>query len=169
MLQQDLELALTCAMHFEPAAAGQRGEYPMPEGAAEDLVAAHARSLQRAVAGEFARETRRTPFATPAGVGTLAATILRQFGEDLLNDLLMIAERLPARARTPWAMVRLAEALMDAADALEEAAPPAMRQSVASTLQICRVDLEWRCRTALGLPSPTGGAEEDLFDRGGIW
>ena len=156
-------------MHFEPTAAGQRGEYPMPEEAAEDLVSAHARSLQRAVAGEFERQARRTPFASPGRVAGVAASLLREFGEDLLNDLLMMAERLPASDRTPWAMVRLAEALMDAADALEEAAPPAMRQSVASTLQICRVDLEWRCRAALGLPSPTGGAEEDLFDRGGIW
>ena len=156
-------------MHFEPAAAERRHGYAVSEGTEEDLVTAHARSLQRAVAGEFARQTRRTPFASPAGVAALATTLLREFGEDLLNDLLMMAERLPTADRSPWAMVTLAEALMDAADALEEAGPAAMRQSVARTLQICRVDLEWRCRAALGLPSPTGGAEEDLFDRGGIW
>ena len=150
-------------MHVEPTTG------PLSDGIAENLVRAHARSLERAVAGEFARQTRRTPFASPARVAALAATLLREFGQDLLNDLLMMATRLPGPARNPWAIVRLSEALIDGADALEEAGPPAMRQSVASALQICRVDLEWQCRAALGLPSPTGGAECDLFDRGGIW
>ena len=145
---------------------------------AEDLVTAHARTLERAVAGEFERQTRRTPFASQTRVAALAAALLREFGEDLLNDLLMMAER---QRRAPeqepatddrhiaWAMIRVSEALIEGADALEEAGPPAMRHSVSSALQICRVDFEWRCRAALGLPSPTGGTESDLFDRGGIW
>ena len=153
---------------FPLPASDNEDELPAPEGAPEDLVAAHARSLERAVAGEFERQTRRTPFATPARVAGLAAALLRSFGEDLLNDLLMIAERRGEDA-TDWAMLRLSEALVDGADALEGAAPSTMRTSVAQALQICRVDFEWRCRAALGLPSPTGGAEGDVFDRGGIW
>ena len=175
-------------MQFDPMVGASAGEYLETDGLAEDLVTAHARTLARAVSGEFERQTRRTPFASPARVAALASALLREFGEDLLNDLLMMTERQrlrsergarPASERPvsldkderhiAWAMMRLSEALIDGADALEEASPPAMRQSVSSALQICRVDFEWRCRAALGLPSPTGGAESDLFDRGGIW
>ena len=147
-----------------------------PDGTAEELAAAHARSLERAVAGEFERQTRRTPFATPARVAGLATALLRNLGEDLLNDLLMMADRLShdppgheSAAKADWAMRRVSEALVEGADELEAASPAAMRPSVAQALQICRVDFEWRCRIALGLPSPTGSGETDLFDPAGIW
>lgn len=169
----------------EPGDPMEHADSQGPDGTAEELVAAHARSLERAVAGEFERQTRRTPFATPARVAGLATTLLRNLGEDLLNDFLMMADRLshdaPARkpptgpgrdeagARAEWAMRRVSEALVEGADELEAAAPAAMRPRVAQALQICRVDFEWRCRTALGLPSPTGSGETDLFDPAGIW
>lgn len=160
----------------EPSDPMEHADSQGPDGTAEELVAAHARSLERAVAGEFERQTRRTPFATPARVAGLATTLLRNLGEDLLNDLLMMADRLShaplgpeSPAKAEWAMRRVSEALVEGADELEAAAPAAMRPRVAQALQICRVDFEWRCRTALGLPSPTGSGETDLFDPAGIW
>jgi hypothetical protein len=79
---------------------------------------------------------------------------MQEFGEDLLNDLLILAER-HASPGAEWVMWQLTSALVEAADALEEAAPSATRLSVANVLQITRVDFEWRCRAMLGLPSST--------------
>ena len=121
--------------------------------AVDELALAHARTLEKAVSGEFERRTRRMPFATTARVCGLAAELMQEFAEDLLNDLLIMGERQSAGAE--WVMLQLTDALVDGAAALEEAAPSAFRLSVANVLQICRVDFEWRCRATLGLPSAT--------------
>ena len=118
-----------------------------------ELATAHARTLEKAVAAAFERQTRRMPFATTASVCGLAAGLMQEFGEDLLNDLLILAERRTGTLGPEWVMAQLAEALVDGASALEEAAPPAVRPSVSNVLQICRVDFEWRCRATLGLPN----------------
>ena len=134
--------------------------------ALEELAFAHARTLERAVAGEFQRRTRRMPFATTAGVCGLAAELMHDFAEDLLNDLLMLAERRAVAPGAEWVMRQLTGAMVHGAAAFEEAAPPGARPSVSNVLQVCRVDFEWRCRATLGLPSATT-LEEDatLFDR----
>jgi hypothetical protein len=139
-----------------------------PTAALDDLAAAHARTLERAVAGEFERQTRRMPFATTAGVCGLAAELIQEFAEDLLNDLLMLAERQSAPPGPEWVMGQLTGALVEGAAALEDAAPPGARLSVSNVLQICRVDFEWRCRATLGLPSATtlDDAEERMKDEG---
>lgn len=126
----------------------------------DDLAIAHARTLERAVAGEFQRQTRRTPFATSARVCGLAAELMQEFAEDLLNDLLILVERQQTIAGPEWIMTKLTEALVDGAAALEEASPAAARLSVANVLQVCRVDFEWRCRTVLGLP-PTATLDDE--------
>jgi len=131
----------------------------------DDLANAHARTLERAVAGEFSRQTRRMPFATPARVCGLAAELMQEFGEDLLNDLLILAARQTKHLGTDWVMAQLTEALVDGAAALEEAAPPTTRESVSNVLQICRVDFEWRCRTTLGLPVGGTADDESVADR----
>lgn len=118
-----------------------------------ELAFAHARALQRAVAGEFERRTRRMPFATTARLCGLAAELMHEFAEDLLNDLLILADRQLASPGAEWVMAQLTHALVDGAAALENAAPAAARVSVSNVLQICRVDFEWRCRASLGLPS----------------
>jgi hypothetical protein len=120
----------------------------------DELAAAHARTLERAVASEFDRQSRRMAFASAAAVCGLAAELMQEFGEDLLNDLLILAER-HASPGAEWVMWQLTSALVEAANALEEAAPSATRLSVANVLQITRVDFEWRCRAMLGLPSST--------------
>ncbi|MGB2718052.1 MAG: hypothetical protein WBC51_27950 [Vicinamibacterales bacterium] len=120
----------------------------------DELASAHARTLQRAVAREFDRQSRRMVFASAAEVCGLAAELLQEFAEDLLNDLLILAER-HASPGAEWVMAQLTSALVDAATALEEAAPAGARLSIANVLQITRVDFEWRCRAALGLPSST--------------
>jgi hypothetical protein len=131
----------------------------------DELANAHARTLEKAVAGEFARQTRRMPFATAARVCGLAAELMQEFGEDLLNDLLILAERQSRDVGTDWVMAQLTEALVDGAAALEEAAPPAARPSVSNVLQICRVDFEWRCRATLGLPAAGTLDGDGLFAR----
>ena len=128
----------------------------------DELVSAHARTLERAVASEFDRQSRRMAFASTAEVCGLAAERLQEFAEDLLNDLLILAER-HASPGAEWVMARLTSALVDAANALEEAAPAGARSSAAAVLQITRVDFEWRCRATLGLPSST-----TLDDAGGL-
>jgi hypothetical protein len=134
--------------------------------AADELASAHARTLEGAVAREFQRQTRRTPFATTAGVCGLAAELMQEFAEDLLNDLLILAERQAAAPDAEWVMAQLTEALVHGAAALEEAAPPGARLSVSNVLQVCRVDFEWRCRATLGLPSATTLDDDDaLFGR----
>ena len=120
----------------------------------DELAAAHARTLERAVAGEFDRQARRMAFASAAEVCGLAAGLMQEFAEDLLNDLLILAERHESPG-PEWVVAQLTGALVDAASALEEAAPAGARHSVANVLQITRVDFEWRCRAALGLPSST--------------
>jgi hypothetical protein len=147
------------------------------DAAVDKLAAAHAHTLEKAVAGEFERQTRRMAFATPARLCGLAAELLRDFAEDLLNDLLMLAERQGAAPRAEWVMGQLSEALVSVATALEEAAPSGVRLSVSNVLQICRVDFEWRCRARLGLSpttmldadSPDLPEDDESFDRGGIW
>jgi hypothetical protein len=124
-----------------------------PTAAVDELAAAHARTLEKAVAGEFHRQTRRMPFATTAGVCGLAAELMQEFAEDLLNDLLILAERQSATPGAEWVMGQLTGALVEGAAALEGAAPPGVRPSVSNVLQICRVDFEWRCRATLGLPA----------------
>ena len=118
----------------------------------DELAAAHARTLERAVAGEFHRQARRMAFASTAEVCGLAAERIQEFAEDLLNDLLILAERHESPG-AEWVMTQLTSALVDAANALEEAAPASARLSVANVLQMTRVDFEWRCRATLGLPS----------------
>ena len=118
----------------------------------DELAAAHARTLERAVAGEFDRQARRMAFASTAEVCGLAAEKIQEFAEDLLNDLLILAERHESPG-LEWVMTQLTSALVDAATALEEVAPPSARASVANVLQVTRVDFEWRCRATLGLPS----------------
>jgi hypothetical protein len=118
----------------------------------DELAAAHARTLERAVAGEFDREARRMAFASSAEVCGLAAELIQEFAEDLLNDLLILAERHESPG-AEWVMTQLTSALVDTANALEEAAPASARLSVANVLQMTRVDFEWRCRATLGLPS----------------
>lgn len=135
-----------------------------PNAAVDELAAAHARTLEKAVAGEFQRQTRRMPFATAAGVCGLAAELMHDFAEDLLNDLLILAESREGLA-AEWVMARLTHALVHGAAALECAAPPAARLSVSNVLQICRVDFEWRCRATLGLPSAATLDDDPLFDR----
>jgi hypothetical protein len=125
----------------------------LPDASVDELAAAHARTLEKAVAGEFHRQTRRMPFATTAGVCGLAAELMQEFAEDLLNDLLIMAERRPASPGAEWVMARLTGALVDGAAALERESPAGARTSVSNVLQICRVDFEWRCRATLGLPS----------------
>jgi hypothetical protein len=120
----------------------------------DELASAHARTLERAVASEFDRQSRRMAFASSAAVCGLAAELMQEFGEDLLNDLLILAERHESPG-AEWIMSQLTSALVDAANALEQAAPAAARPSVANVLQITRVDFEWRCRAMLGLPSST--------------
>jgi hypothetical protein len=137
--------------------------------AVDRLAGAHARALERAVAGEFQRQTRRMPFATRARICGLAAELMHEFGEDLLNDLLVLAERQAAPPGAEWVMAQLTDALVNAAAALEDAAPAASRLSVSHVLQICRVDFECRCRATLGLPSATTLGEDGLLDGGGIW
>ena len=132
----------------------------LAQASLDELASAHARTLERAVASEFARQSRRMAFASSAAVCGLAAELMQEFGEDLLNDLLILAERAEraerhASAGAEWVMSQLTSALVDAASALEEAAPAAARPSVANVLQITRVDFEWRCRATLGLPSST--------------
>jgi hypothetical protein len=131
--------------------------------AVDELACAHARALEKVVAGEFERQTRRMPFATTARICGLAAELMQEFGEDLLNDLLILAERQASTPGAEWVMAQLTDALVCGAAALEEAAPAAVRLSVANVLQICRVDFEWRCRATLGLPSSATLDE----DRGG--
>lgn len=129
---------------------------PLSEGPhvpIQDLACAHARTLEKAVAGEFERRSRRMAFASPARVCGLAAGLLQDFAEDLLNDLLLLADRDDAPAGPEWVMTQLTAALVHAAAALEDAAPANAHASVANVLQICRVDFEWRCRATLGLPS----------------
>lgn len=121
--------------------------------AVDELAAAHARTLEKAVAGEFQRQTRRMPFATAAGVCNLAAELMHDFAGDLLNDLLILAERQAASLSAEWVMRQLTNALVHGASALERAAPVSARLSVSNVLQICRVDFECRCRATLGLPS----------------
>jgi hypothetical protein len=123
------------------------------EEAVDELAHAHARALEKAVTGAFERQTRRMPFATAAHVCGLAAETMQEFAEDLLNDLLMLAERQASAPGAEWVMAQLTDALVCGAAALEEAAPAGARPSVANVLQICRVDFEWRCRATLGLPS----------------
>lgn len=118
----------------------------------DELASAHARTLERAVASEFDRQARRMAFASTAEVCGLAAELIQEFGEDLLNDLLIMAERHES-PDAEWVMTRLTSALVDAANALEEASPASARLGVANVLQITRVDFEWRCRAVLGLPS----------------
>lgn len=120
----------------------------------DDLASAHARTLERAVASEFDRQSRRMAFASTAEVCGLAAERMQEFAEDLLNDLLILAER-HASPGAEWVMAQLTRALVDAANALEDAAPAGARLSVANVLHITRVDFEWRCRATLGLPSST--------------
>jgi hypothetical protein len=122
----------------------------------DDLACAHARTLEKAVAAEFQRETRRMPFASTAVVCGLAADLMHDFGEDLLNDLLILAERQVSAPGVEWVMAQLTDALVEGAAALEEAAPAGARPSVANVLQICRVDFEGRCRAALGLSIDAG-------------
>lgn len=131
----------------------------------EELATAHARTLEKAVAGEFERQTRRMPFATTASVCGLAAGLMQEFGEDLLNDLLILAERQTGTLGPEWVMAQLTEALVDGAAALAEAAPPAVRPNVSNVLQVCRVDFEWRCRATLGLPPAGPRQGEGLFAR----
>ena len=119
-----------------------------------DLAAAHARTLERAVAREFDRQARRMAFASPAEVCGLAAELMQEFAEDLLNDLLILTER-HAAPGAEWVMSQLTSALVDAAAAMEDAAPASTKLSVANVLQVTRVDFEWRCRATLGLPSST--------------
>lgn len=119
----------------------------------DDLAFAHARTLEKAVSGEFERRSRRMAFASAAGLCGLAAGLLQDFAEDLLNDLLLLADRDAAPPGPEWVMTQLTAALVHAAAALEDAAPANARASVANVLQICRVDFEWRCRATLGLPS----------------
>lgn len=126
----------------------------LASAALDDLASAHARTLERAVASEFDRQSRRMAFASSAAICGLAAELMQEFGEDLLNDLLILAERHESPG-AEWVMSQLTGALVDAAGALEEAAPTAARLSVANVLQITRVDFEWRCRAMLGLPSST--------------
>ena len=117
------------------------------------LAGAHARTLEKVVACDFQRQTRRMPFATSARVCGIAAELMQDFAEDLLNDLLMLADRQGTTPGTEWVMAQLTDALVSGAAALEEAAPSTVRVNVANVLQICRVDFEWRCRATLGLPS----------------
>jgi hypothetical protein len=126
----------------------------LPSAAVDELASAHARTLERAVASEFDRQSRRMAFASQAEICGVAAELLQDFAEDLLNDLLILAER-HASPGAEWVMSQLTSALVDAAGALEQAAPAAARPSVANVLQITRVDFEWRCRATLGLPSST--------------
>jgi hypothetical protein len=132
----------------------------LASAAVDELASAHARTLERAVAGEFDRQSRRMAFASQAEICGLAAELLQDFAEDLLNDLLILAERHASRPELAegspgpeWVMEQLTTALVDAASGLEDAAPPTARLSVANVLQITRVDFEWRCRATLGLPS----------------
>lgn len=142
----------------------------LPTAGVNELVSAHARTLERAVAREFDRQSRRMAFASQAEICGVAAELLQDFAEDLLNDLLILAERHAFRPElvegagpehvegslsAEWVMGQLTTALVDAAVALEEAGPAAARLSVANVLQITRVDFEWRCRANLGLPSST--------------
>ena len=131
-----------------PAGGGAR-----PHVAIDDLALAHARTLEKAVSGEFERRSRRMAFGSAAGLCGLAAGLLQDFAEDLLNDLLLLADRDGAPPGPEWVMTQLTAALVHGAAALEEAAPAHARASVANVLQICRVDFEWRCRATLGLPS----------------
>lgn len=119
----------------------------------QELASAHARTLEKAVAGEFERRSRRMAFASAARVSGLAARLLQDLAEDLLNDLLLLASREESGPGPEWVMTQLTEAMVHGAAALEEAAPQNARASVANVLQICRVDFEWRCRAELGLPS----------------
>jgi hypothetical protein len=126
-----------------------------------ELASAHARTLERAVAREFDRQARRMAFASSAEISGLAAGLMQEFAEDLLNDLLILAERHESPG-AEWVMAQLTSALVDAANALEDAAPAGARVSVANVLQITRVDFEWRCRAALGLPSSVTATDERL-------
>jgi hypothetical protein len=127
--------------------AGTLASAPMDE-----LASAHARTLERALAGEFDRQSRRMAFASQAEICGFAAELMQDFAEDLLNDLLILAERHTSPG-AEWVMRQLTTALVETAAALEEAAPPAARPSIANVLQVTRVDFEWRCRATLGLPS----------------
>jgi hypothetical protein len=138
-------------MHSQSAhalAAIPLAETPRPD-AVDDLACAHARTLEKAVAHEFDRRARRMPFAPAPALCGLSAELMQEFAEDLLNDLVIMAERHGLTAG--WIMDHLTDALVDGAQALEEAAPAGARPSVANVLQICRVDFEWRSRAALGL------------------
>jgi hypothetical protein len=128
--------------------------------AIDGLAGAHARTLEKVVACEFQRQTRRMPFATSARVCGIAAELIQDFAEDLLNDFLMLAERRNSAPGTEWVMAQLTDALVSGAAAIEAAAPTTLRGNVANVLQICRVDFEWRCRATLGLPSATTLGEE---------
>ena len=64
----------------------------------------------------------------------------------------ILAER-HASPGAEWVMSQLTSALIDAAGALEEAAPTSARRSVSNVLHMTRVDFEWRSRVMLGLPS----------------
>jgi hypothetical protein len=132
----------------------------LAQAALDELASAHARTLERVVASEFDRQSRRMAFASTAAICGVAAELMQEFAEDLLNDLLILAERHASPGADwvmarEWVMTHLTSALVDAAGALEGAAPAAARLSVANVLQITRVDFEWRCRATLGLPSST--------------
>lgn len=131
----------------------QHRQLDSSQSAIDGLACAHARTLEKVVACEFQRQTRRMPFATSARVCGIAAELMQDFAEDLLNDLLMLADRQGTAPGTEWVMAQLTDALVSAAAALEAAAPSTVRVNVANVLQICRVDFEWRCRATLGLPS----------------
>ena len=89
-------------------------------------------------------------------VEALAGRIMTRYGDDVLNDLLIVAERLPHAQAAAWVRSNFTRVLGQFGTALRASAPEYLRHNISQVLQVAVLTAEHRMndelRSWLGAP-----------------
>lgn len=113
------------------------------------LVDAYAACRQQVLLDQFSRWLRDETEADRQQIGEFAGRLLERYSEDLLGDLLIVADRMPAAAAPAWVRSHFNDALAVFGTALRACAPEPLRHAVAQILQVKVLDAENRLTAEL--------------------
>lgn len=122
---------------------------PPFEDRSAHLVDGYAACRQQVLLDQFTRWLR-TEGSLPRGqIADFAGRLLERYSEDLLGDLLIVADRIPHAAAPAWVRAHFNDALAAFGTALRACAPEPLRHAVAQVLQVQVLNAEQRLTTEL--------------------
>ena len=119
------------------------------DGHPAEPVDGYAACRQQVLLDQFRRWLVAQEGLQRAQVGEFAGRLIERYSEDLLGDLLIVADRIPVAAAPAWVRAHFNDALASFGTALRGCAPEPHRHAVAQVLQVQVLNAENRLTSEL--------------------